>query len=227
MRRYLIFTADATLTVAIGVLLALVLIHGHEPLVASSDHSSSQVIAKHDDASMWLVELFHDFDFVASSPIQFEYVPRLKRNFILSEQSSARGKETQPFPQKLEAGYRYILRNRSLPADPFYRLLEKRFRALDVKTSIFIPHSVMSVVYDPPIPVRFIGSPPLVSQPMSLVFRGKGYEGLVIIEESEQAAMNLRLNAAADVHEYSLIILKDPRWNRYAQPNKALQLTAR
>jgi hypothetical protein len=78
-----------------------------------------------------------------------------------------------------------------------------------METRLFIPHSVMAVAYDPPIPVRFVAKPPLVLQPASLVFHGNGYEGLIIIDEATQVSIRrpsrVKLNG-----RYSLLILKVP-----------------
>jgi hypothetical protein len=156
-----------------------------------------------------LAEVFHDFDFVSSNPITYKYIPSLHHTFVLVEPTPSLGATNLPVPQNLEVGQRYIFRIRRADfADTFYQTLQSRFRALGVETSVFIPHSIMAAVTEPVIPARFIDNPPVVFQPMSLIFRGNGFEGLVIRDEYNQTLIDSKSKVKSDVHDYSLIILK-------------------
>lgn len=157
-----------------------------------------------------LVEVFRDFDYLGVRPITYKNISDSKHSYPLADWGPIpQQANPQPFPASPQSGARYFLRNGNLQADLFYRELEKRFQARHFKTSLFMPHSVMAVVYDPPIPVRFLDKPPLVLQPMSLVFHGNGYEGLVILDEALQVS-DKRPRPKTSVHDYSLVILKAP-----------------
>jgi hypothetical protein len=155
-------------------------------------------------------EIFRDFDFLGVRPITYKSVSSSKQTYPLADSDPLDARETpQPFPALLQAGQRYFLRNANLKGDLFYRELEKRFHDRHIETRIFMPHSVMAVVYDPPIPVRFVDNLSLVLQPVCLVFHGNGYEGLVIMDEALQVSTK-RSSPQTNVHDYSLVIFKAP-----------------
>jgi hypothetical protein len=155
-------------------------------------------------------EIFRDFEFLGAKPLTYKYDSSSRQSYPLADSDSfGQLQNPQPFPEALHAGQRYLLRNATVKGDLFYRELKLRFRRQQLETSVFMPHSVMAVVYDPPIPVRFLDKPALVLQPMSLLFHGNGYEGLLIMDEASQVS-NKRQLPQTNVHDYSLIILKAP-----------------
>jgi hypothetical protein len=155
-------------------------------------------------------EIFRDFDYLGTRPITYKYFSDSKRTYPLADwEPIAQQDKSEPFPSSLQSGQRYFLRTGKLQGDVFYRDLEKRFQDQHFETRLFIPHSVMAVVYDPVIPVRFVDKPPLVLQPISLIFHGNGYEGLVVLDEASQVSTKRPL-AETNVHDYSLIIFKGP-----------------
>lgn len=211
MRRYIIYAVVALLTFTIGLFFASIyILSAHQPLTQISGLLPSQQPAESNVAQPWLADVFHDFDFVGSSPVTYKYVRRFKQSFILSEPGTlCETKDPRSFPQQLATGRRYLFRNRSVNVDdPFYRILENRFNSFGVETNVFIPHSIMSIVTDPPIPVRFIDEPRIVLQPVALLFHGKGYEGLVIRDEFEQTSIDRNPGIKSAAHDYSLIIMK-------------------
>jgi hypothetical protein len=154
-------------------------------------------------------EIFRDFDFLGAEPVTYKYVSSRQSYPLADSDSFGQLQNPQPFPELLHAGQRYLLRNATVKGDFFYRGLELRFRGQHLETNVFMPPSVMAVVYDPPVPVRFVDKPPLVLQPMSLLFHGEGYEGLLIMDEASQVSTK-RPRPQTNAHEYSLIILKAP-----------------
>jgi hypothetical protein len=201
--RQIIFTIGLSFTTLIAGV-------GTSPNIAAG-RGGAEVVCNQSPQLTWFVKIFHDFDFLGDSPIKYTSESSSRQSYPLAEVSLLlwQGKP-EPFPVALAAGKRYILRSASLKDDPFYQQLEKRFRNHGMETNVFMPHSVMAVVYDPPIPVRFVEKPRLVLQPMCIVFHGLGFEGLVIRDEPEQVSAKRRIRQKTNGHNYSLLILKVP-----------------
>ncbi|MGI8654976.1 MAG: hypothetical protein ACR2LC_07140 [Pyrinomonadaceae bacterium] len=212
MKRFTFFSIVAVLTFTIGVLFASIhFLRAYKPTTLISEPHFSQSAAESNDADIQLADVFYDFDLVGSSPINYKYIPSSHHSFVLSEKVPLpESKVLRPFPQKLEFGQRYIILNRNSEFDdPFYQILERRFHAIGVETSIFIPSSFMAIATKPTIPARFIDKPLAVMQPMSLVVHGKGYEGLVIRDEYNQTLIDRKPKVKSVIHDYSLILLKE------------------
>lgn len=211
MVRYIIYTVVAALTFTTGVLVALLSrVDQHQPLTPPSQHLPRQVTAQPGDPQFWMTEVFRDFDLVETNLVTYQFIPSLGRSFINPDADRPHGTTLHPIPDRFEVGRRYILLYRGSTDDgPFYQFLESRFHYFGLETSIFTPASCMAVVTDPVVPTRFMSKPPIVLQPVALVFRGRGSEGLVIRDEYEQTSECCRPKVQTKFHHYSLIILKE------------------
>jgi hypothetical protein len=107
----------------------------------------------------FFAEVFHDFEFLGDSKIEYTPEAPRGRSYPLAEVSPMLWQgQPKPPPATLEKGKRYFFRNTSLKIDLFYKLLEKRFREQGMEINVFISASSLAVVYNLPIPARFIGS---------------------------------------------------------------------
>ena len=178
MRRGIFYICVSTVTFLSGLfIISLWLAKAPRPVC----QSLAPIIADSEDSRLNLKEVFSDFIFVESRPIN-------------SWQDLVHGpRESLTFPEKFEAGREYIFHRRQpTDTDLLFEALENRFRSFGLDTNL--SGNVLGMRL----------------HPNYLFFRGKAFIGHIQMASHVQISKGGKLNYLPGIADYVLVLEREP-----------------